>query len=1097
MLRFLLPAFVPASLALALAAPAPAQDAPAATAKEAKKWDVMNPPGPKVEVAIDTDEGTWMSVDVSPDGKQIVFDLLGDIYVIPSTGGEAKALTSGIAWDEQARFSPDGARIAFTSDRGGGDNIWVMPREGGEPKAVTQETFRLLNSPTWTPDGEYIAARKHFTSTRSAGAGEIWLYHRSGGEGVQMTEKPNEQKDLGEPAFSPDGRYLYYSQDATPGSRFEYNKDPNTQIYVIKRLDRRDGRTIVFVSGPGGAIRPTPSPDGKKLAFIRRVRGKTVLLLADVDSGHERALFDGLDRDLQETWAIHGVYPGLAWTPDSRALVFWCGGKFHRLEVASGSATVIPFHVRDSRTLVEAVHSSREVAPARFHTKMLRWVQVSPRGDNVVYQALGHLYIRALPDGKPRRLTSQNDHFEFYPSWSRDGKSIVYVSWDDDELGAVRVVSARGGDGRKVTPHPGHFVEPVFSPDGRRIVYRAVQGGSLRSPEWSHEPGIYWVPAAGGTPQLVTLDGFTPHFGAANDRVYLVEVKGDDDDKRELVSVELDGSDRREHLKGVYFTAMRVSPDDRWVAFEEGYRTYIAPFVPAGKTIEIGPKMKNLPATRVSRNAGESLHWSGDAKKLYWSLGPELFERDLVQAFTFVPGAPEKLPELPEHGRDLGFEVASDAPQGKVAFTGARLVTMRGDEGITDGVLLVEGNRIVAVGPSAAVQVPSDAFVVDVAGNTIVPGFVDVHWHGPMGQDQIIPEQSWVDYAALAFGVTTLHDPSNDTGEIFAASELARAGSIVAPRIFSTGTILYGAKYDFKAEIDSLPDARAHLERLRAAGAFSVKSYNQPRRDQRQQVLAAARELGMLVVPEGGSLFQHNMNMIVDGHTGIEHSIPLGKVYKDVVQLWSGSHVAYTPTLIVGYGGLFGENYWYGKTDVWANPRLASFVPRRLLDARARRPVVAPPEEYGHMANAAVAKRLLDAGVQVQLGAHGQREGLGAHWEMWMFVQGGMTPLEALRCGTLHGARYLGMDRDIGSLEVGKLADFVVLERNPLEDIRNTDSARYTVLNGRVYDAHTMDELGRRPRKRHSFYFERTETSASLETLLQDQHRCAGCRMEP
>ncbi len=172
----------------------------------------------------------------------------------------------------QPRFSPDGKRIAFTSDRAGGDNIWVMNRDGSSPTQVSKESFRLTNSPAWTPDGDFIAARKHFSGTRSLGAGEIWLYHRTGGDGVQMTKRQTEQKDMGEPAFSPDGRYLYYSMDITPGRTYQYNKDPNDEIYAIQRLDRKTGRTDRFVSGSGGSIRPTPSHDGKWLAFVRRQR---------------------------------------------------------------------------------------------------------------------------------------------------------------------------------------------------------------------------------------------------------------------------------------------------------------------------------------------------------------------------------------------------------------------------------------------------------------------------------------------------------------------------------------------------------------------------------------------------------------------------------------------------------------------------------------------------------------------------------------------------------------------------------------------------------------------------------------------------------
>jgi len=361
---------------------------------------------------------------------------------------------------------------------------------------------------------------------------------------------------------------------------------------------------------------------------------------------------------------------------------------------------------------------------------------------------------------------------------------------------------------------------------------------------------------------------------------------------------------------------------------------------------------------------------------------------------------------------------------------------------------------------------------MDCDGMTIMPGIVDVHHHGPHGNSGIIPQQNWANYTDLAFGVTTTHNPSADSATIFAAAEMAKAGRIVAPRMFSTGTILYGASGASKSEVASLEDAQRHLRRMQAVGAISVKSYNQPRRDQRQQVIEAARELGMMVVPEGGSLFQHNMTMIVDGHTGIEHSIPLAKMYNDVMQLWSATKTHYTPTLVVGYGGLWGEHYWYEHTNVWEHERLMTFTPRWAVDPRARRRVMTPENEYNHIDIARGCKQLTDAGVRVNLGAHGQRAGLGAHWEMWMFAQGGMTPIETLRAATLNGAIYVGLDADLGSLEVGKLADLLVLENNPLEDIRQTESINYTILNGRIYDAHTMNEIGPTPKTRAPFYWE-------------------------
>jgi len=1077
----------PAPAPAAAAVPGAAAPATEPEKKDEKKWDVNNPPGPSHDVAIDVTKGTWISLDVSPDGKEIVFDLLGDLYTIPIGGGEAKELSTGVAWDMQPRYSPNGKWIAFTSDRSGGDNIWTIHRDGSNPKQISKETFRLLTQPAWSPDSESIVARKHFTSERSLGAGEMWLYHRSGGDGLQMTKKRTDQKDTGEPVFSPDGRYLYYSDDVTPGAFFDYNKDPNSQIYVIQRLDRESGESERYVTGPGGSIRPTPSPDGKSLAFIRRVRNKSTLFVRELESGRETALFDGLDRDMQETWAVHGVYPVMAWTPDAKSLVFWAKGGIHRIDVASKQVTPIPFHVKATRRVQEAVRVPIDVAPSKFDVKMLRWTEVSPRGNQVVYQALGYLYVRDLPNGTARRLTRQSEHFEFYPSWSRDGRSIVYTTWNDQTLGSVRVVAATGGEGRVVTDKPGHYIEPSFSPDGSRIAYRTTSDGFLRTALWSGTPAIYIVPSAGGKSTLVTKKGALPSFGASNDRLFFVTFEAEG--KRAFNSIDLDGSDQRQHVISAFATDFAISPDEKWLAWTENFNAHVTPFLRTGQSVEIGPKMSSAPAARVSRDAGEYLHWSGDAKRLYWSLGPELFSRELKDAFAFLDGAPEKLPTAPEQGTNIAFTETLDVPSGSIALRNARIITMKGDEVIENGTIVIDGNKITAVG--ANVSIPANAKVIDAAGKTIMPGIIDVHWHGSMGADQLIPQQNWITYASLALGVTTVHDPSNDTAEIFSASEMTRAGQLVGPRIFSTGTILYGAKSPFKAEINSLEDALGHLRRMKAAGAFSVKSYNQPRRDQRQQVIEAARQLGMMVVPEGGSLFEHNMTMVVDGHTGIEHSIPVGAIYDDVLQLWGRTRVGYTPTLIVGYGGNWGENYWYQKTNVWEDERLAQFVPRRILDARSRRRTMVPEDEHNHFNNARIAKELLDAGVSIQLGAHGQRESLGAHWEIWMFQQGGMTPLQALRAATLDGARYLGFDREIGSLEPGKLADLVVLDANPLENIRNTHAVRYTVVNGRIYDAATMNEIGNHPRTRKPFFFQsaggETWGAATTEAMTHDE----------
>jgi len=1063
---------------------------PAAPPKPDSKapWKVDEPHGPFQTVAFETDEGTWLSLDVSPDGKSVVFSLLGDLYLVPIAGGPAKRLTSGPAYDVQPRFSPDGSTIAFASDRGGTENLWVADAAGQNARAVSTEKDAFVNSPSWSPDGDYLLGRKRLTDTSSLGTVELWLWHVKGGQGLRITKK-DDQPDAADAAFSKDGRFVYFSARDT---RYRYNRDVNEGIWQIKRFDRRTGQVVPIMGEFGGTAAPRLSPDGKSLAYVRRVRTKTRLEVLDLTSGRTRVLAPDVQRDDQEGFAFHGVFPGYAWTPDGTAIVATAEGKIWSFDATTGTRRAIPFAASVEQRVTDALRTPRRIADT-VRGRILRWPVESPDGKRLVFQSFGHLYVMDLPAGTPRRLTTGKDP-EFAPAFSRDGKRLAFVTWNDRDGGNVFALDESGAT-KKLTEVAGQYANPSFSPDGQKVVFLRGSGATFRdedpSDELWHE--IHWVDAAGGPSHYVvgTKNRGTnrrmtrPTFSKGGERVFYVE-----DDKQEkptevaktiLCSVKLDGTDRRVRLRWARAEEAAVSPDERYVAFSELHNAYVTALPEAGEEpVEVSLENAALPLGTLTDEGGEWVGWADGGRTVTWIFGPTYHRLALDKALPTPSPEPPKPPAsgkgaakgdekgktnekkddkkpLPESQKvEVAMSLPRAQPEGLVAYRGARVVTMKGDLVLEDATILVDGDRIKAVGVGLAI--PAGARVVEAAGKTIIPGLFDEHAHLHYSTLDIFTERPWKYLANLAYGITSTHDPSATSHEAFGQSEMVEAGMMTGPRIFSTGFILYGADLPGRAKIDSLDDARHHLRRLKSLGAFSVKSYMQPRREQRQWILQAAREEGMLVVPEGGGNLEANMTMILDGHTTIEHSLPIAPLQKDVVTLFGKSRTSYTPTLLVAYGGLSGDKWFHQHDELWKDERLMRYVPQGIVDTLGRRRLMATDDDWHHVDVAASARKVMEAGARVNLGGHGQMQGAGPHWELRAFVQGGMTPLQALRVGTLYPAETLGLDQDLGSIEAGKLADFVVLDKNPLEDIGNSTSVALVVKNGVAY---TPDELAR------------------------------------
>ena len=1021
-------------------------------------WDISDTGEPFKTVEFEVSEGTWMSLDVSPDGRSMVFDLLGDIYTIPVSGGDATLVRGGPAIQRQPRFSADGAKVLYVSDASGADNLWVADADGGEARQVTHETTARVTSPTWGPSDDYVVATKFYMDVHRPGT-ELWLWHVDGGQGRMVVDGEN----VSDAHVSLDGKYIYFMASGP----VQQSGDRNQPITAIKRKHLGSGEIKDIVAGFGGPVSPRLSPDGSQLAFVRQVKAKAVLFVLDLKTGKQVPLYDELDRVQPANLYWHGYTPQYGWFPDSRHIAIWSGGQIHKISVADASAERVSFRARSRHRLTETLRFENELAPESFRVRSIRHVARSPDDREIVFSALGKLWRKRLPDGAANRLT-EGDELEFEPSFNFDGLRIAYVAWHDERGGALKLASG-GEPARTLVKSRAPIRTPAFSGDGQTLAY-AIEPGNDRHGGYGVHAGIYTIPVSGGEPRMVSEEGINPQFSPDGHRIFFTIPQ---DSGISLKSMRLDGFDVREHAKSSTASLLKLSPDLKWLVFEEYEKLYVVPYLNTAETVEISSTHDFAPIQPLSTDMGWEPHFSPNSSQVHWLLGSRYFSRGLA--------AGSKNSE----GIDIGLVANTDKPDSLVAITGAQIITMEGNRVIANGTVLVEGNRIRAVGPDNRVIVPEGAFVLDATGKTVMPGIIDAHGHIDLFQAGFSPMKMPGYYASLAFGITTNFDPSAREQPTFTNAEMVAAGQMIGPRLLGTGPIIYGfsGSSDFNP-INSLEDARAVLKRRQQLGIFAVKSYLQPMRQQRQQLIKAAREKHMMVMPEGEQHFYNNISMVLDGHTTIEHKFAVGMIYDDIVQLLSRSGTAVTPTMIVTSGG---ENYFYATERVWEHDKVNRYVPNTLSvyspmggsraappHVRGMRSITLAQELYdiGFRNDARANKKLHDGGVMINVGGHGQIHGLAAHWEMWLLSEGGMGNHDVLRAATINGARTLGLDRQIGSLAPGKLADLIVLDKDPLQNIRHTDSVSYTMINGRLYECASMDEVGYYDRPRTMFYWE-------------------------
>lgn len=1082
--------------------------------KEDKKDKKALPLIAERNVSFNTDEVTWMSLDVSPDGKTIVFDAAGDLYTLPINGGKATRISSGMSYDAQPRYSPDGTKIVYLSDRSGSENLYLLEvgKVVNDTTKYTKETgLTALTkgknggagrgayiSPEFTPDGKYVIV----TIGSGTGSQHLWMLHVDGGKGVDLFKGKTGIRGYGA-AFGNSERFVYFAH--LRRSQGLYNQ--TSFGWQLAKYDRETGEIFGMTGEVGAGFRPALSSDGKWLVYASRFEEQTGLRVRDMDSGDERWLKYPVQRDDMESRGSRDLLPGYSFTPDNKSIIISYGGKLHKVDVSNGKEKEIKFNLDIDLEMGPRVHFENEIEDGAVKIRQVKYPKLSPDGNSMVFTALDKLYIRNIASGMDKRLTDLKKG-EFAPDWSPDGMWVSFVTWSEEVGGEVYKVKSDGSGLTKISRVNAYYSSLVWTPDGSGVMVskglwqqRSELSNFNRMPTQGSD--LVFIPAEGGEDRLITplKGGGKPHFADKSDRLYIYE-------SRELISMRMDGTDRKKHLK-VTGSKVRgstnpsraseilMSPDGEHalvLSSKHLFRVVVPQIGGDAPTISVAnPKSSAFPVVQLTSMGGVyDMNFNSDGTEAIWQVGPTIFRYNFADAKLFADNMEsdeEESNDESDKDEDKDKEKESYAAtqttielefprykgQGTIVLRGARLITMdtnvSNDGVIEDGAIVVVDNRITQVGKSSDITKPRGAREIDVKGKTIVPGFIDAHAHmwPAWGVHRGVV---WEYLANLSYGITMTQDVQTSQTDVLTYSDLVETGELVGPRIYHTGPGVFSGDL-IKNKKDAAKVLKRYTDYYRIN---SIKQYVAGDRDVRQMIIMEAKKAGLMPTYEGALDLKMNFTNIIDGYPGHEHSFPIAPLYKDFYQVAAESQILYTPTLIVSYGGPWAEEYFYKRTNVHDDEKLRRFFPHSEIDKLTRRRSNwFREEEHVFPLLAKQANKIVEAGGKVGVGGHGQLNGLGWHWELWAIQSGGMTEMNALRCATIFGAEGLGYGKDLGSLVAGKLADFVVLDKNPLDDIKNTVTTKFVMKNGLLYEADTLDQIWPKNKKLPTPYWQKVD----------------------
>lgn len=1048
-----------------------------------------------------TSKGSQMNLDVSPDGRSIAFDLLGDIYILPIEGGVATRLTSGFGWDVRPVWSPDGAKIAFLSDRAGGDQAFIVNVSDGrivqqitsqadwsDRRPVLEEALAYVE---WVPDGTHVIVNGKVIPVETATVPspptptnlESVIYH---GSSLKPVIYHGSSKSLFYfmPGTSSKAEDAPHGVDVTQYEAWQLGSslNPTRLTDVSAALDwslepiavSPDARWLVYRK-----LSPIENADRPSTGQIRssnRLHVDTIRVF-DSKTGQSRVLIGPKtmqvvrSEDLTSDSIGFSAPTRMAIAPDAKYLFVSYAGRIHKVELASGEDIVVPMAAVVDQCLTQKADTPVGLVDDSLKVKSLRSVTQSPDGKQLVFSALRKLYVQDSSGTAPRVLRAQLVG-QFEPSLSPDGRWIAYVTWDDLKGGHLWRMKLDGSEAQQLTRSPGYYQSPAWSPDGQHIAF-------VGSEDVAGQQSGFNVSFYEGNLQLLSLRDFSVRtlqrgvrlgtqvsFSGNGSRVNFTPYDGGSTPLK-LASVALDGTGFQDELLDRFLnyyntglSSATVSPDGSDIAIVVLGNIYL---VHCPKHGGKGSALANCRKIQVTREGGNDPKWQKDGSYLEWSFADTYYRArlsDLVERGYIESSNHVAVDRLAESGqllvKNIDLEVPRSHSDGSLVLTGATIVTMRGDEVIPEGTVVIERGRIVKVGSTEEIKIPVGAKSVDLHGKFLIPGLIDAHAHLDMPRDLLV-KNHWQPLLNLAFGLTTIRDPSNGGDHAFAYAELVETGDMVGPRMFSTTALVNS----MVSRIDSLEDALNIAVRYRRLGATFLKYHTGFNRLERRWIFDAARQEQLNVASHLSAknywMRGVNLSTIFDGASTSEHEVSSSSdTFDDVEKYMIESGVLMCQAGLYSKGG-YAANYWNSiRNDIRMQRFYRGGVPTDsasvggLLEGAPLLPLYPRSESDGRLL-AAMGRR-----GQVMMGSHGDYQGIGVHFEMWAHVRAGLTPHQVLRAATLIGARGIGADADLGSLEVGKMADLLVLDKNPLTDIRNSLSIETVVKSGIARDSRSL-----------------------------------------